>query len=137
MTLKCSFVLSIIALATATAASAHHSAAVAFDASKPMTVSGVITSVRWENPHSWIYIDVKDETGKVVNWGFEASPPATLIRRGMNAKVLKPGAQVTVKASRGRDESQHFGLLKEMTFADGRTYESDAPTRPGAPANEQ
>ena len=58
-------VLSLGLLAAATPAWAHHSFAVAFDRDKPVTVQAVVTEVKWENPHTLIYVDVKDKDGKV------------------------------------------------------------------------
>ena len=57
---------------------AHHSFSAEVDINKPIKLSGTITEVRWSNPHSWIYIDVKDESGKVVNWAFEMQPANAL-----------------------------------------------------------
>src|SRR5579864_6312497 len=53
----------------------HHAFAAEFDVSKPVKVRGSITKVEWVNPHAWIYVDVKDADGKVVNWHFELAPP--------------------------------------------------------------
>jgi hypothetical protein len=103
---------------------AHHSMS-EFDKAKSITLRGVVTSVKWENPHCFIYVDVTDGTGKVVNWGFEGSGPAALIRHGMNASLLKPGAEVTVKTNPARDTTKNFGFLNEMAFADGQTYRSE------------
>src|SRR5207237_7075626 len=47
---------------------AHHSFAAAFDANKPVTVRGVITEIRLENPRSWFFLDVTDATGRAVAW---------------------------------------------------------------------
>jgi hypothetical protein len=96
-----------------------------FNKDKLITLRGVITSVRWENPHCWVYVDVRDETGKIVNWGFEGSGPAALVRHGMNASILKPGVEVTVKTNPVRDVSKHLGFLSEMVFPNGHTYRSD------------
>src|SRR5438876_505673 len=54
-------------------ASAHHSFAAAYDLNQPVTVHGVITLVRLQNPHSWFLLEVKDATGKVEKWAFEAA----------------------------------------------------------------
>jgi len=51
---------------------AHHSFAAEFDGSKSMRIKGVLTKIEWTNPHSYFYVDVKDDQGNVVNWGCEA-----------------------------------------------------------------
>jgi hypothetical protein len=50
---------------------AHHAFAAEFDANKPVKLTGAVTKVDWKNPHTWFYIDVTDETGKVTNWAWE------------------------------------------------------------------
>jgi hypothetical protein len=100
---------------------AHHSFAVAFDAAQPITVEGVVTRVQWESPHSWIFIDVKDASGKVINWGFEGWPPAMLTRRGATPQVLKPGVTITLKGYRARDLSQHRGAATEILLPSGKS----------------
>ena len=102
-------------------ASAHHSAAVAYDLDKTVTVKGVISEVRWVNPHTWIHIDTKDTDGKDVTWKFEGKVPNLLIRSGVTPSVLKAGLEVTVSGHPARDESQKLGEVIEVTFADGKT----------------
>jgi len=115
-------ILSVLAAAclVTSSALAHHSFAVAFDANKPITVEGVVTRVQWESPHSWIFVDVKDATGKVVNWGFEGWPPAMLTRRGATPQILKPGVPITVKGYRARDTSRNFAAAIEIVFPGGK-----------------
>jgi uncharacterized protein DUF6152 len=115
------FVLSVGSLVLAAPAGAHHSAAVAYDLAKTVTVKGVISEVRWENPHTWIFVETKDESGKVVKWGFEGKVPNQLIRTGITPAILKPGADVTVTGHPARDASQNFCEVMEVTFADGKT----------------
>jgi hypothetical protein len=81
---------------------AHHSFYAEFDASKPMKVTGAVTKVEWENPHAWFYVDVRDESGKTTNWGFELGSPNLLIRAGWARNTLKVGDVVTVEASRAK-----------------------------------
>ena len=59
---------------------AHHSFAAEFDADKPVTLVGTVTKIEWTNPHAWFYIDVKDDAGKVANWGWELGSPTSLTR---------------------------------------------------------
>ena len=81
---------------------AHHSFAAEFDADKPLTLTGAVTKVEWTNPHAWFYIDVKDETGKVTNWGLEMGSPNGLMRTGWTRNSMKLGDVVTVEASRAK-----------------------------------
>ena len=111
----------LIALSAAVApAAAHHSAAVAYDINKTISVKGVISEVRWENPHTWIFVEQKDDSGKVVKWGFEGKVPNQLIRLGITPSVLKPGIGVTVTGHPARDASQNFGEVLEVTLPDGK-----------------
>ena len=80
-------------------ASAHHSFGVVFDADKPVKLTGVVTKVDWRNPHTHLYIDVKDDTGKVVNWTLEGYPPNVLARTGWKKDVtVKVGDMVSILA---------------------------------------
>jgi hypothetical protein len=115
------FALAVVSLVTAAPAAAHHSAAVAYDIDKTISVKGVISEVKWVNPHTWIFIDTKDENGKTVKWGFEGKVPNQLIRIGITPSVLKPGVEVTVTGHPARDASQNYCEVLEVTFADGKT----------------
>ena len=84
---------------------AHHSFAAEFDAEKSVTLVGTVTKVEWTNPHAWFYIDVKGDSGKVENWGWELGSPTSLTRLGWTRNALKVGAAVTVEGSRSRDGS--------------------------------
>ena len=120
-TLYWAFALGVSTLVLSVPARAHHSAAVAYDVNKTVTVQGVITEVKWENPHTWIYLDAKDASGKAVKWGFEGKVPNLLIRTGITPAILKPGAQITISGHPARDASQTFAEVIEVTFADGKT----------------
>ena len=56
----------IALLALAAPVSAHHSFAAEYDAAKRVNMTGIVTKVEWMNPHTWFYVDIKDEaTGQV------------------------------------------------------------------------
>jgi hypothetical protein len=106
-------------LASGAAVLAHHSFAAEYDATKPVAVTGVVKKVEWQNPHIWIYVDVRDESGKVTTWGFSGGPPGMLTRRGINKDVLKVGDVIKVEGFRARDGSNNASG-GNVTFADGR-----------------
>jgi hypothetical protein len=99
---------------------AHHSFVAEYDGSKPVKVSGVVTRVEWTNPHIWFYIDVKDDQGRITNWGFSGGPPGVLQRRGISRSALKVGDTVMVEGFRARDGSNNASGGR-VTFADGRS----------------
>src|ERR1051326_8404671 len=101
---------------------AHHSFAAEFDADKPVTVKGTITSVRLENPHSWFFLDVTGADGRVEKWAFEASTPSSLIRSGFKPGTVKAGDEVTIKGYHARDAAANAGAARELDMADGRAF---------------
>lgn len=107
------------ALLAAIPARAHHSFGAEYDATKPITVTGVVTKVEWTNPHTHFYLDVTDDKGNVANWKFEGYPPSVLYRTGWKREVtMKPGDRVTVMAWRARDGT-NWGHGRQITLADG------------------
>jgi hypothetical protein len=106
----------------ASVACAHHSFAAVYDMQQPITVKGTIVQVRLTNPHSWFYLDVKNDAGEIERWAFEAGTPSGMIRNGYKASVIKQGAEVTITGFHARDASQHMGMLRELVMADGTVF---------------
>ena len=98
---------------------AHHAFAVEFDARQRVTLKGQVTKIEWSNPHTYFYVDVKEENGRVVNWAFEAAGPNTLAHLGWDRKAIKVGDVITVMGYRARDAS-NIASAREVVLADGR-----------------
>jgi len=84
-------------------ATAHHSFAAEFDPGKALTLTGTVTKIEWQNPHTYFYLDVTGSDGKVVNWGMEMGSPNGLMRQGWTRNTLKVGDAVTVEGSQAKD----------------------------------
>ena len=121
MNAKSLIILSTIAglLLAAVPVLAHHSFAAEFDSNLPMTATGVVTKVEWMNPHTHFYIDVNDDSGKVVNWDIETGSPNALARRGWTRNSLKIGDVVTLDAFRAKDGSS-LASARNVKLSDGR-----------------
>ena len=100
-------------------ASAHHAFAAEFDAKKGIKVTGTITKLEWTNPHAWLYVNVKDESGKLTNWSFELGSPNGLVRQGWRRTSLKEGDQVTIEGFLAKDGS-NTANAHSVTLPDGR-----------------
>ncbi len=105
---------------------AHHSFAAEYDATKAVRITGVISKVEWTNPHSYLYIDVKDDHGNFVTWTCEGGAPNTLSRRGFTKNAIKIGDTVTIDGYGAKDGSRLMDA-RRITLSDGRSFYSGSP----------
>jgi hypothetical protein len=104
---------------------AHHSFAAEYDATKTVSIKGVVQKVAWVNPHAYVWVDAKDDTGKVITYAFESLSPNALARSGWTRNSLKPGDQVTVDGYLAKDgkplsDGSIHANSKLITLSDGR-----------------
>jgi hypothetical protein len=122
-------------LVAATQSSAHHAFAAEFDADQPIDLKGSVTRIKWVNPHSWLFFDVKAADGSVTNWGVEFGAPNQLAKIGLKKSDVAVGTEVHIKGYRSKNGGP-FGYSVIVTFADGRTFQTggaqDAPARTAA-----
>jgi len=98
---------------------AHHAYTAEFDTTKPVKVTGVLTRVEWANPHIWIYLDVKDDSGKVQNWQCEGGAPNSLTRNGWTKNDLKKGDSISVTGTHAKDATNTCNA-SSVVLPDGR-----------------
>jgi len=98
---------------------AHHSFAAEYDGKKPLTVKGTVTKIDWRNPHAYILLDVKDESGAVIKMTVEGHPPNTLRRTGWVNGVIKEQDNISVSGWAARDGSTRMAG-REITLPNGK-----------------
>jgi hypothetical protein len=138
MSLRCLALGAVLSLSPVLHVNAHHSFSAEYDRDKPVTLTGTVTKLEWTNPHARIYIDVKDDSGNVVNWDFELGPPNGLMRQGWNRNSLRAGHVVTINGFLSKEEP-HVANARSVSLPDGRqvfagsSFDTDSPAEP-APA---
>jgi hypothetical protein len=122
-------------LAAPLAAQAHHAFSAEFVAEQPLEVKGVVTKFELVNPHSWLYLDVKQPDGTVANWGFEFGAPFSLKEKGITKKSLTANTEITIQGFRAKS-GKNFGYAVTTILPDGSSVKTggaqDAPTTPAA-----
>ena len=98
---------------------AHHSFAAEFDDKQPVTLKGAVANVEWLNPHVWLYVDVKDESGATAHWQCEGGAPNGLTRQGWSKSSLKKGDEIIVEGFRAKDGTNTCSS-RTVKLPDGR-----------------
>jgi hypothetical protein len=114
------FALALGLLIVSAPAFAHHGAS-AYDTKKLTTLKGTVTDFQFMNPHSEIFLDVKNADGKVEKWSAEAASMVTMSRLGWTKTLFKPGDQITIVGNRARNGSPTMRLSK-VVLANGKEY---------------
>lgn len=106
---------------------AHHSVTGQFDPEQRVLLRGVITSVDWINPHTYLHLAVTNDDGTTSNWRLESAPTAMLRKARITPDMLMDGGSiVTVEAIMARDGTRDLAWLYRIDFSDGRSYRLSA-----------
>lgn len=77
--------------------SAHHGTATSYDQKKLVPVQGTVVQFLWRNPHSALFLETKDENGKVGNFSVEMFSPGLMVKQGYTRNSFKAGDQVVIE----------------------------------------
>ena len=125
MKLRLVALIPCLAFLGASVLEAHHSLAAEYDQSKKVTLHGTLTSIDWRNPHAWIYLDVKSESGATVKWQCELGSPNAISRQGWTQDAAKPGDELVVDGLLAKDGSNTCSS-RNVKFKDGRNLWSQS-----------
>jgi uncharacterized protein DUF6152 len=120
-------VFAAAAVLTAATALTHHSVSGQFDTTKKVTITGVITRIDWVNPHIYVVVDGKDESGAAGQWALETVPTAMARKAKLTKEIMagKQGETVTVIGQPARD-GRKSAWINRITYSDGRFIQLSA-----------
>jgi hypothetical protein len=117
MNLQAVVVAAALALTMAPRLSAHHSVPVNFDQSKEVSIEGVLTEIKWVNPHAHFRVNVTQPDGSVLEWLVEMGATNTMKRAGFPMERFMVGGKYTIIGAPGRRD--RAVLLEEVIMPDG------------------
>ena len=131
--------LSILLLAAAVSALAHHGSNVSYHTDQTMTIAGTVTEWEFINPHPQIYFDVKTETGGIAHWAAELLPTPSMMKNmkvGWSRTTMKPGDQIVLVCNPPRATGAKACLAKELKI-NGKDWPVAPGGAPGAAKGKQ
>src|SRR5678816_3565869 len=83
-------------------AAAQRSNTATYDSTRQVKLQGPVTRIDWVNPRAFLFVDVKDANGTVMNWAVDFGNPLELERDGWKKSSVHIGDVVTVEGSPSR-----------------------------------
>jgi len=124
-------ILSLLSfLVYAAPALAHHSFTAEYYSDKNVTLTGTLTKVEWVNPHVFLYVDVKDSSGKVTSWAVETVSTVALHRYGAKRAMFVEGQTVTIDGYPAKDGTKALVGLRHIKFQNGTEFNYRNPDAP-------
>ena len=120
MTLR--LVALLLALVFAAPAFAHHSTSM-YNMNSPVTVTGVVKRFEWTNPHAFVFLEVKDEKGNIVEWEVEMMSLNHLRGYGWTRSTVKPGDVISCTGGAAKSGATSM-ISSYMKLGDGRSMKS-------------
>ena len=104
-------------------AGAHHSFGATYNVDKEITLEGKVVQVSLRSPHSFFFVEAKDETGEVRRWSVEGAGAGQFAQQGVTRDSFKVGDPVKVIANPARSADSYRGRLIKITrTTDGKTW---------------
>jgi hypothetical protein len=113
--------LSIAGLLAASLPLLAHHGGVAYDTGKTVTVKGTVTQFIWANPHVFLKVDAKDDSGNTVHWAIESQSVTVQAAKGWSFTMFKPGDQVVIDVTPAKS-GQPVGEFKSRIVINGEEF---------------
>jgi hypothetical protein len=114
-------------LLAAAPAAPHHAFAAEFDINRPVKLTGAVTKMEWTNPHAWLFIDAKDDSGNVQNWAIELVGINDLLRLGWGRDRVKAGDVISVDGFGARNGTNTANAASVTLTATGELLWASTP----------
>ena len=104
-------------------AAAHHSFGSTYDVAKEIELEGKVVQVSLRSPHSFFFIEAKDETGKMQRWSIEGAGAGQFAQQGVTRDSFRVGDIVQVLGNPPRSKTSFRArLIKTTRPSDGKTW---------------
>ena len=106
---------------------AHHSFGGTYNVDKQITLTGKIVQLTLRSPHSFVYVEVPDESGTPQRWTIEGASAQQFAQQGFDKDAFKVGDPVEIVGNPSRSpNATRARLIKITRTTDGRTWGSRA-----------